>query len=181
MEKMYLIHHGIEGQKWGKRNGPPYPLGYDNHSPAEKNKNPRSELDNYETVENKRRQGKIKRFIKDHKKGIIVGSISAATVAAGVVVGAKYLESKKNDVTKVVIPPEMIKGWNSKSYEPSKTNVDNIKISFDVPDKAILKICDLVGKMKYEDISQIEQTPIDRTQIDRTQIDRTPVERASIR
>ena len=26
---MYLSHHGIEGQKWGVRNGPPYPL----HSP----------------------------------------------------------------------------------------------------------------------------------------------------
>lgn len=23
----YLMHHGIEGQKWGVRNGPPYPLG----------------------------------------------------------------------------------------------------------------------------------------------------------
>lgn len=23
----YLMHHGIQGQKWGKRNGPPYPLG----------------------------------------------------------------------------------------------------------------------------------------------------------
>lgn len=23
----YLAHHGIPGQKWGKRNGPPYPLG----------------------------------------------------------------------------------------------------------------------------------------------------------
>ena len=22
----YLYHHGIKGQKWGKRNGPPYPL-----------------------------------------------------------------------------------------------------------------------------------------------------------
>ena len=26
MEQNVLIHHGIEGQKWGKRNGPPYPL-----------------------------------------------------------------------------------------------------------------------------------------------------------
>lgn len=25
MDKV-LIHHGIDGQKWGKRNGPPYPL-----------------------------------------------------------------------------------------------------------------------------------------------------------
>lgn len=30
-----LYHHGIEGQKWGTRNGPPYPLGYKKHSRAE--------------------------------------------------------------------------------------------------------------------------------------------------
>lgn len=34
---MYLKHHGILGQKWGKRNGPPYPLDADDHSTAEKN------------------------------------------------------------------------------------------------------------------------------------------------
>ncbi|MBQ6446464.1 MAG: hypothetical protein IJJ10_03245 [Bacillus sp. (in: Bacteria)] len=33
---LVLIHHGIEGQKWGKRNGPPYPLDYGDHSSAEK-------------------------------------------------------------------------------------------------------------------------------------------------
>ena len=32
----YLVHHGIAGQKWGKRNGPPYPLDYNDHSAAEK-------------------------------------------------------------------------------------------------------------------------------------------------
>lgn len=26
MEKYYLAHHGIKGQKWGVKNGPPYPL-----------------------------------------------------------------------------------------------------------------------------------------------------------
>lgn len=31
-----LIHHGIKGQKWGVRNGPPYPLGADDKSAAEK-------------------------------------------------------------------------------------------------------------------------------------------------
>lgn len=29
MENAYLVHHGIMGQKWGKRNGPPYPLSRD--------------------------------------------------------------------------------------------------------------------------------------------------------
>ena len=32
----YLAHHGILGQKWGKKNGPPYPLGYNDHSSSEK-------------------------------------------------------------------------------------------------------------------------------------------------
>lgn len=31
-----LYHHGIEGQKWGVRNGPPYPLGTDQMSRREK-------------------------------------------------------------------------------------------------------------------------------------------------
>lgn len=32
-----LQHHGILGQRWGKRNGPPYPLGGGNHSESEIN------------------------------------------------------------------------------------------------------------------------------------------------
>lgn len=32
----YISHHGILGQKWGKRNGPPYPLGQEAHSASEK-------------------------------------------------------------------------------------------------------------------------------------------------
>jgi len=31
-----LSHHGIKGQKWGHRNGPPYPLNPEDHSAAEK-------------------------------------------------------------------------------------------------------------------------------------------------
>jgi hypothetical protein len=34
--KEYLEHHQILGGKWGKRNGPPYPLGKGDHSAAEK-------------------------------------------------------------------------------------------------------------------------------------------------
>ena len=36
----YLSHHGIEGQKWGKQNGPPYPLNPEkDYSAAEKKAN----------------------------------------------------------------------------------------------------------------------------------------------
>jgi hypothetical protein len=36
METTYIEHHGIKGQKWGDRNGPPYPLKPSDHSSAEK-------------------------------------------------------------------------------------------------------------------------------------------------
>lgn len=35
-KREYLAHHGILGQKWGKQNGPPYPLGASDHSASEK-------------------------------------------------------------------------------------------------------------------------------------------------
>lgn len=38
----YLCHHGILEQKWGVRNGPPYPLSYGAHTAAQKKANPKS-------------------------------------------------------------------------------------------------------------------------------------------
>lgn len=32
----WIAHHGILGMHWGKRNGPPYPLGFGDHSASEK-------------------------------------------------------------------------------------------------------------------------------------------------
>lgn len=39
MSENYLVHHGIEGQKWGVTNGPPYPLNPKDYSAAEKRLN----------------------------------------------------------------------------------------------------------------------------------------------
>lgn len=41
----HLAHHGILGQKWGKQNGPPYPLGASDHSAAEKKAGWKQSLD----------------------------------------------------------------------------------------------------------------------------------------
>ena len=64
----YLEHHGIEGQKWGQRNGPPYPLDYKSHSAAEKKKNSKSSLSGYDKKEEKRKK-KADKIIKDINKG----------------------------------------------------------------------------------------------------------------
>lgn len=40
-----LAHHGIKGQRWGKLNGPPYPLDYKSHSVLEKKENPKVKID----------------------------------------------------------------------------------------------------------------------------------------
>ena len=44
----YLAHHGIRGQKWGVRNGPPYPLGEKDDSASEKKAGWQKSLDIYQ-------------------------------------------------------------------------------------------------------------------------------------
>lgn len=48
-----LTHHGIYGQKWGKRNGPPYPLASDQKTAAER-KESRSSSTNASNVSDKK-------------------------------------------------------------------------------------------------------------------------------
>lgn len=44
----YLKHHGIPGMRWGRRNGPPYPLLRRSMSSAERRENPTSSSDSQE-------------------------------------------------------------------------------------------------------------------------------------
>ena len=54
-----LEHHGILGMHWGKRNGPPYPLGEGDHSASEKKAGWKKSLDGWRKSLDERRQKKV--------------------------------------------------------------------------------------------------------------------------
>lgn len=56
-ESNYLAHHGILGQKWGKKNGPPYPLDAGGHSASEKKAGWRKSLKEKSEARKKEKQG----------------------------------------------------------------------------------------------------------------------------
>lgn len=60
----YLAHHGIKGMHWGKRNGPPYPLGYSSHTAEQKRKNPKALIDGNENTNPKKFKFKNQNGIK---------------------------------------------------------------------------------------------------------------------
>lgn len=89
-----LCHHGILGQKWGKRNGPPYPLGSSKHSAAERKAGWRKSLSNNKNESktltsngkkeyNKNKDEKKEFHLTDkQKKAIKIGAAVAVTALA---------------------------------------------------------------------------------------------------
>lgn len=67
--ELELYHHGIAGQKWGKRNGPPYPLSASAHSASEKKAGWRKSLSDHgdDRKYTKAVKKEIKLLKKEHK------------------------------------------------------------------------------------------------------------------
>lgn len=88
-----LQHHGILGQKWGVRNGPPYPLGASDHSSSEKKAGWRSSLEKKEGNSYNKSKGKngvSKQEKKDssgeqERKGLTDGQKKAIKIGAAAV------------------------------------------------------------------------------------------------
>ncbi len=82
-----LQHHGILGQKWGKRNGPPYPLGASQHSASEKKAGWRKSLDKskdeYHTKSNHNRYVEAGKSAVSAMSGRLAGSINDESIQIG--------------------------------------------------------------------------------------------------
>lgn len=68
-EDDYIEHHGIKGQKWGVRNGPPYPIAPSDHSSSERKAGWRSSLEGGANRLKKEASGGIKRLKRATKGG----------------------------------------------------------------------------------------------------------------
>ena len=67
-DRDYLSHHGIKGQKWGRRNGPPYPLSSEVHKAVVTGKSTKSKKIDKKKIADKVRENRRKKIMHDPKK-----------------------------------------------------------------------------------------------------------------
>lgn len=89
--RQYLIHHGILGQKWGVKNGPPYPLEARNHSASEKKAGWQKSLDKSSGRSDNTKRTKVKQ-----NRAVKIGT-NAAVAALSIYGIYKLKQSGKLD------------------------------------------------------------------------------------
>lgn len=82
-----IEHHGIKGQKWGKRNGPPYPLDAEDHSAREKKAGWRRSLDSKKHISQHAEKKQGFKLSDKQKKYLKIG---AAVAVAGLAMYGAY-------------------------------------------------------------------------------------------
>lgn len=147
MNDLYLVHHGVEGQQWGKRNGPPYPLDsaistgkklIEKHKQRSQNRvtkrvSRRRNPDKYvreKTSEFEFKKGAINAATgTDVKIGIgVVGGISSAMflpISSSIAAAAAVTTAAQIGMTEVY--RKLGNRWYNKKLDRYKTALDNVK------------------------------------------------------
>lgn len=126
-----LYHHGILGQKWGKRNGPPYPLDAKSHSKSEQKAGWRNSLDKDSSDAYNKRQKEHKGLTDKQKKAIKIGAAATATALVAIGGYALYKSGKLDSVIgrgkekayAIFGPPDGFLNANSDSLESVATKL----------------------------------------------------------
>lgn len=92
-----LFHHGINGQKHGVRNGPPYPLDYEDHSAEEKRLNDPDIITPDNDIDEEKQEEKKKKILI----GTAIGVGAVATIGAAWLVGKKHGSDYEKDMQKI--------------------------------------------------------------------------------
>ena len=141
----YLYHHGILGQRWGKKNGPPYPLGSSDHSASEKKAGWRKSLDKPNGSSHTRNSKVSKNTDNSEKEGFHLTDkqkkalkIGAAAVAATLAAYGTYKltqSGKLNDLAAIgKAKVDAMLGKKAGSDYSGTKNLKNIPLTKKVTD-----------------------------------------------
>lgn len=120
-----LYHHGIQGQKWGKRNGPPYPLKAGEHSNQEKTGIGHSMADRVLAREANNKAGMLDPLTAAYLTEI--GIAAAYVLSIKAIMEARYKkEIKKNKESNTSDIQKKIKGKHTPEQDLKAVNPDYV-------------------------------------------------------
>lgn len=150
-----LYHHGIFGQRWGVRNGPPYPLDDEDHSARERKAGWKASLNNSERSSNKKervyssssKNKKTVSFKEAHRTGKDVKENykKSSTMYTG---NESIDPSTKKKIAAIGLTCAAIAGASFGIYAASKYDVVN-KIKKLYSDKVISEIYDSIKNNNF--------------------------------
>lgn len=133
-----LYHHGILGQKWGRKNGPPYPLDASDHSAAEKKAGWRKSLEN--ATKSDGIKGAVARaaaravdrrdFQRDTRRDIMRNVIETKgfknKISEAVGLGRSRTIARNQVITNKKLMEHSRNEWAKKKYEADAKNADEM-------------------------------------------------------
>ncbi len=118
-----LYHHGIQGQKWGKRNGPPYPLKAGEHSNQEKTGLGHTMADRVLAKQANKKAGMLDPLTAAYLTEL--GLVAAYVVSVKAIIEAKYKKDvKKNTSSNTSDIQKKIKGKHTPEQDLKAVNPD---------------------------------------------------------